>query len=148
MIDYARRIVIDSPFETVLVEVNRAIRAEGLDSLARIDVREYFRRSLRHDFRRYVLIEAWSPALALEAFQRTLDIGTMLPTTFVVYELADGETVVVAQAPLAPLTAEGPWRRNAPALAAIADQASERVARVLDRLQHRSLRKASTAPAA
>jgi len=138
MSDYGRRIVIDSSFETVLAEVSRAIRDEGLERLARIDLRDHFRRSLHRDCRRYVLIEAWSPALALEAFRRTLDIGTMVTTTFGVYELADGETIVVAQEPLAPLAAEESWRRDFPALAAIADQQSEKIARVLDHLQHRS----------
>jgi uncharacterized protein (DUF302 family) len=148
MTDYRRRIVIDMPFDAALVEMTQAIRDEGLETIARVDVRDHVRRSLGHDFRRYFLIEAWSPALAFAAFQRTLDIGTALPAAFVVYELADGETAVVAQEPLASLDADGAWRRDAPALAAIADEESAKVARVLDRLQHRSLRRASTMPAA
>ena len=52
--------------------------------------------------------------------------------------LADGETVVVATAPIALLADEGAWREHVPALAAVADRERERIARVLDRLRSTS----------
>lgn len=133
--DYGRRIVVDLGFEAVVGEVSRVIREEGLHAIARIDVRDHFWRDLGHDFRRYFLIEAWSPELAQEALRQDLDVGPAFPTTFAVYELANGETAVVARQPLSPLIADPEWRREAPALATIADREAERVARVLARLQ-------------
>jgi uncharacterized protein (DUF302 family) len=135
MIDYGRRIVIDAEFETALGAVCRALREEGLHTLARVDVREHFWRELSRDFRHYMLIDAWSPDLAFEALRHDLEAGTILPTTFAVYELSDGETAVVANEPVSPQADETGLREQAPALADIADLERERVARVLERLQ-------------
>jgi uncharacterized protein (DUF302 family) len=147
MSEYGRRLMVESGFETVVGEVSRAIREEGLQTIARIDVRDHFWRDLAHNFRQYVLIEAWSSQLALEALQRDLDVGTILYATFAVYELTDGHTVVVAREPFSALTANPDWRRAAPELAAIADREIERFARVLARLQQHSASHASGLPA-
>jgi len=138
MNDYGRRIVIDTGFEAAVGEVNRAIRDEGMQTIARVDVRDSFRRDLARDFRRYMLFEAWSPDLAFDALRNDLDAGTIFPTTIAIYELADGETAIMAKEPLAPIAAQPEWRRHASRLARVADRQSERVARVLERLQHRS----------
>ena len=147
MNEYGRRIVIASGFEAVVGEVSRALREEGLQTIARIDVRDHFWRDPGHDFRRYFLIEAWSPALALEALQHDLDAGTVFPTTFAIYELADSRTVVVVRQPFSPLIADREWRQQAPAVAAVADRETERVARVLARLQATPSHHASDQPA-
>lgn len=148
MNDYGRRIVLDLGFEAVLGEVSRAIREEGLQMIARVDIRDHFWRHLGHDFRQYFLLDAWSPEFAFEALRHNLEAGTMFPTTFAIYELADGETVVVAKEPLSSLAADSEWRKEAPALATIADRECERVARVLARLQHASSHRPSVSSAA
>ena len=66
MIDFGRRIVIDLEFETAVDETSRLIRQEGLKIIARVDLRDHIRRDLSRDFRRYVLIDAWSSTLAVE----------------------------------------------------------------------------------
>jgi uncharacterized protein (DUF302 family) len=138
MSDYGWRLVIDADFESTVGAVCRAIRDEGLQVLARTDVREHFWRHLSRDFRRYALIEAWSPDSAFDALQRDLDVSTVFPTRFAVYELADGGTAVAATAPMAPLADEVGWRAQAPTLAAVADREREHIARVLERLTLRS----------
>lgn len=82
MTDYGRRLVIDMEFERALTETTHAIGHEGMQIVARTDVRDRFWRDLGHDFRRYYLLEAWSPELAFEALRHSLDIGAILPTTF------------------------------------------------------------------
>jgi hypothetical protein len=67
-------------------------------------------------------------------------VGTILPATFAIYELPDGETAVVAKAPLAEAAADPDWRSHAPALAAIADRQGDQVAGVLARLEHAASR--------
>src|SRR4026209_375796 len=96
MTDYGRRIVLDRGFAATLADVSRALREEGLQTVGRFDVRHHFLQTQRHDFRRYFMIQAWSPELALEALTANLDVGTSLLATFAIYELADGETAVVA----------------------------------------------------
>jgi len=102
--------------------------------VGRTDLRVHFWRYLGRDLRRYVLFEAWSPDLAFEAIHLDLEAGTTFPTRFAIYELADGETVVTATEPMAPLADEPGWRESAPAVARLADQERERIARVFDRL--------------
>jgi hypothetical protein len=60
----------------------------------------------------------------------------MLTATVAIYELADGETAIVAAEPFAPVLADPAWRMAAPELARVADRESEQVARALMRLQH------------
>jgi uncharacterized protein (DUF302 family) len=148
MSDYGRRIVVDLPFEEALGTVRRAVCEQGLEVIARVDVRDRFRRVLAHDFRRYFLFEVWSPELALEALRQDLDAGTILPTTIVMYELADGETAISAREPLLPLAAHAGWRHHAPELAAIADHEAERMARVFATLTRRATLRDAVAPAA
>jgi uncharacterized protein (DUF302 family) len=97
MNDYGLRFVINTTFETTVGAVCRSIRDEGLQVLARSDVREHFWRHLSREFRHYVLIEAWSPDLALEALRNNLDAGVILTTTFAIYEVDESETAVVVK---------------------------------------------------
>lgn len=136
MTDYGRRIVVDLDFETTLGETARALRDEGLRAIARIDIRDHFRRDLARDFRQYYVIDAWSPELAIAALAHDLDAGAVLPTRVAIYELADGETAVVASEPLPPIMSDAEWQRHSPELAMLAREESRRIARVLERLQH------------
>lgn len=134
MTNYGRRLVIDSSFEATVGLVCRAIRDGGLQVVARTDLREHFWKHLSRGVRQYVLIDAWSPDLAFEAIHLDLEAATVFPARLAIYELADGETVVTATEPMAPLADEPGWREGSPALARIADQERERIARVFDLL--------------
>jgi uncharacterized protein (DUF302 family) len=94
MLDDGRRVVIDLPFDEAVAETTRAIEAEGLEVIGRLDVRDHFHIELLHDFRRYLLLDAWAPLAAFEALRRDLDAGATLPLRVAIYELADGETAV------------------------------------------------------
>jgi uncharacterized protein (DUF302 family) len=135
MSDYGRRIVVDAGFDRVVGTLNIAMRAEGLQPLAQVDVRDHFAREQSHDFRRYVLVQGWSPEVAMEALRQNLDAGTMLAAVFVVYELGDGETVVVGNPPLAAFADDYQWQRLFPTLASLAHSETQRVARVMDRIE-------------
>jgi uncharacterized protein (DUF302 family) len=148
MSDFGRRIVVDLEFENAVDETSRLIRQEGLKIIARVDLRDHFRRDLSHDFRRYLLIDAWSSTLAVEALRHNLDVGPILPITFSIYELADGESVVVAKEPLVPYVDNAAWRRDFPELATMADVETEHVARVFAGLHERARRTPSVVPAA
>ena len=148
MTNYGRRLVIDANFEGTVGVVCQAIRDEGLQALAQTDLCQHFWSHLSRDLRRYTLIDAWSPDLAFEAVHLDLEAGTMFPTRFAIYELADGETVVTATEPMAPLADEPGWREHAPALARIADRERERIAHVFDRLTSRELRRETADSAA
>ena len=145
MEDYGRRLVIDRPFDRALIAVMRVLHEEGWDLTGRFNVREYLRRKLHHDFRRYALLEATSPQLMLDALRQDLDVGAILPVTIAVYELADGETAVVVSEPFAPVLSNQAWRQAVPDLASLADQESDQLARALARLQRLVPRQESAA---
>jgi uncharacterized protein (DUF302 family) len=90
-----RRVILHLDFETTIGVLSRALRNEGFEILARVDVRDQCRHVFRHEFRQYILIEAWPPDLAFDALRRNPDLGPLLPVTFAAYELSAGETVVV-----------------------------------------------------
>lgn len=135
MDDYGRRIILDVSFELAVAETSQVLREEGFDVVSRFDVREYLGRSLHHECRRYWLFEVLAPDLTLEALQHDAGIGAILPITVAVFELADGETAVVASPPLAPVLTDLGWRAATPVLATLGDHASEQLAQALDRLQ-------------
>lgn len=135
MSDYGRRIVVDAGFERVVNTLNTAMRAERLQPLAQLDVRDHFAREQSHDFRRYALVQGWSPEFAIEALRHNLDAGTMLAAVFAVYELGDGETVVVGSPPLAAFADDYEWQRLFPTLASLARRETQRLARVMDRIE-------------
>jgi uncharacterized protein (DUF302 family) len=135
MDDYGRRVILDIPFELAVTETCQVFREEGLDVVTRFDVRDYLARTLHHDCRRYTLLEALAPEWTLEARRHDPSIGPILPVTVAIFELADGETAVVASPPFAPVLSDLAWREATSALATIGDRASDQLARVLDRLQ-------------
>lgn len=143
MRDYGRRLVIDSTFDRAVDLTIEALQREGLHIIGCVDLQDYARRTLRHDLRRYVLLQVLPTRLTIDALQHDLDAGTILPVAVAIYELADGETAVFAGEPFAPLLADRAWQASAPDLAIIAERESKQLARALTRLQRLSERPAA-----
>jgi uncharacterized protein (DUF302 family) len=139
MADYGRRIILDIPFEAAVAATSEAFRAEGFDTVSTLDVRDYLARHAHHECRRYLLLQAMLPQLTLDALQHDPETGPLLPATIAIFELADGETAVIASPTFAAVGSDFGWRANRPAIAAIADRAAESLARALDRLQTSAL---------
>lgn len=99
MADGTNRIVFNVDFETALGDVSRRIRDEGLETIARIDLRNCFWRHLGRNCRNYFLIETWPPESALQALEDDPAVGAGLPISIAVYEIAPLETGVAVHAP-------------------------------------------------
>lgn len=130
-------IVVDQDFDRIVVDMLKALQDEGLEILARVDVREHFKRVLGREFRRHLMFDVWSPDLAFGAIRQDLEVGTSVTTRFVIYELADGETAVAAAEGLSPLFHNSAYRSEHPGLAVLADRERERTTHVLARLQRK-----------
>ena len=135
MTGYGRKVVVQSDFETGVGAVGQALREEGFQVVARVDLRDHFWRHANTAFGPYVLIHAWSPDMALAALRLNADVGSCLATTFAVYKETDTTTVVLMRDPFSPMADESAWRMGTPDLASAADGERERAARVLDRLR-------------
>jgi uncharacterized protein (DUF302 family) len=129
MSEYGRRIVINRSFERALWSVMEAFVTAGF-TINATSVHHTVRRAGR-DLRRYVLLEALHPQVLWEALRLDLDIGVLLPCEIAVYELADGQTVVTAADPMAPAAYFASWRKDHPALAAVARDLENHVAEAL-----------------
>jgi hypothetical protein len=135
--------VLDMDFEQAMTEALQAFRAEDLEPIARTDVREQFRRTIGHDMhnlKRYVLLDVWSPRLAVDTYEHDPDGEAILPATFAIEELSDGRTAVTASEPLSWLLWDRAAQKNAQGLATFADEQDHRVAHVMERLQRSLVR--------
>jgi uncharacterized protein (DUF302 family) len=126
-----RRVVVDLPFDMARAELMQALTENDVTIVSQWDVRQYLQRTVRHDLRRYLVLETAVPHVVLEALLQDVEAGAILPTTVALFELADGETALVTAEPFAGLGASASWRGIHPELAALADHACEHLARAL-----------------
>ncbi len=112
-------------YDRAVARVEQALKAEGFGVLTRIDVRATMREKLDVDFRPYVILGACNPPLAHRALSAEDTIGLMLPCNVVVAETDAGSEVGIARprVMMQVAAAEG--------LSEVADEAEERLARVL-----------------
>jgi len=82
-----------------------ALKTEGFGVLTEIDVKTTLREKLGIDFRPYRILGACNPGFAYKALLAEDKIGTMLPCSVIVQELAPGRVEVAAIDPLASMAA-------------------------------------------
>lgn len=116
------------PYDEAVVRVKAALKEEGFGVLTEIDVQDTLRQKLGKEFRRYDIIGACNPPLALRALEAELQVGLLLPCNVVVYE--DGASTTVAA--FDPEAAMG--LADNPALEEVAKEAKAGLKRALERL--------------
>jgi len=114
------------PFDETIATVKSALAEQGFGVLTEIDVRSTLANKLGVDFRPYKILGACNPSFAHRALQLEDKVGTMLPCNVVVQE-KDGMVEVSAVDPIASMQAI-----DNPALADIARQVRDRLAKVVD----------------
>ena len=117
---------LNLPFEVAVNAITGALKTEGFGILTEIDVQATLKKKLDVPFRRYLILGACNPPLAYEALQNEREIGLLMPCNVIVYEDDAGKTVVSIADPQAMVAITG-----APALAAMADKARNKLARAL-----------------
>jgi len=126
---YAFGKIVASPFSVTEKRVREELQKEGFGILSEIDVTAKFREKLGKEFRNYVILGACNPAMAWEAFERELNIGTLLPCNVVVYDVVERGTAVMVMDPVAALSLI-----DNPDVTGIAVMVKEKLARVLAQL--------------
>jgi uncharacterized protein (DUF302 family) len=126
MISYGFTKEVDALFEQVLEQLPGKLEKEGFGVISKIDIGQKLREKIGVEFRKYVILGACNPPLALKALSAEENIGLMLPCNVIVYEKA-GKTVVGTIRPSAMMSMVG----NA-ALSEIAAIVEEKLKRVLD----------------
>jgi len=100
---YAFGKTVGMGYAEAVARVREELGKEGFGVLSEIDVTHKFKEKLGRDFRDYIILGACNPAMAWEAFQRELNIGTLLPCNVCVYTDDEGATVVMVMDPVAAL---------------------------------------------
>jgi uncharacterized protein (DUF302 family) len=125
---YGNSITIDAPFADTVERVRDKLQAEGFGVLTEIDVTSTMRAKLGEEMEDYVILGACNPPLAYAALQTDRSIGLLLPCNVVVRATDTGTTVEA----LDPQIMVG--LSDSLELKAVADDAGDRLRRVLDRL--------------
>jgi uncharacterized protein (DUF302 family) len=116
-------------FDAAVEAVTAALKQEGFGVLTRIDVRETLQQKIGVAFRPYLILGACNPQLAHRALLAEPQIGLLLPCNAVVQETADGAVLVSIADPKAMFSLV-----DTPELRAVADEAEQRLRRVMDAL--------------
>jgi len=113
-------------FDAAVAKTIDALKAEGFGVLTDIDIAATLKQKLGVEFRKYRILGACNPPLALKALSAEDKIGVMLPCNVIVQERAEGGVELAAIDPRAAMQ-----RVGNPALAAVAEDVAERLARAL-----------------
>jgi len=117
-------------FDEAVEAVTAALKNEGFGVLTEIDVKATLRKKLDVDFRRYMILGACNPDLAHRALAAESPIGLLLPCNVVVQEAPEGGVIVSIVDSRAMFAMV-----DNPAVAPVAEEADERLHRVLDALE-------------
>jgi uncharacterized protein (DUF302 family) len=117
---------LDMDYEQAVEKVTATLKEEGFGVLTSIDVKATLKAKIDVDFKRYIILGACNPKLAHRALTNENDVGLLLPCNVVVYERADGGSVVSAIDPAAMLSITG--RDD---LADLADEVKEKLTRAI-----------------
>ena len=119
---------LDAPMDEAIDRVTAALKEEGFGVLTTIDVKETMKQKLDVDFEPYRILGACNPHLALRALETVHDVGLLLPCNVIVHAHGNETKVEIAD----PVAMLGIVQKNE--LAAVAQEARERLQRVVQRL--------------
>lgn len=127
--NYERSITLDIPYAEAVPKVKEALGEQGFGVLSEIDVQATLKEKRGIDMEDYVILGACNPDLAHQALEIDRSIGVLLPCNVVVSSRGEGSTVQI----LDPQTMSSITERDE--LKPVADDASQRLQKVLDGLQ-------------
>jgi len=132
MAELGTEISLSDGFDAAIGKVTEALAAEGFGVISRIDMDKAFGEKLGVEFRRYAILGACNPKLAHKAVSARADVGLLLPCNVTVEAEGEGAKVRIVDA-RAMMGSAG--LDSSPEIAELANDASERLARVAGRLR-------------
>lgn len=85
---------LESSYDEALAKLPEALAAQGFGVVSEVDLGATLRAKIQEDVGRYRIIGACNPKLAHEALGRDRGVGIMLPCNVVLYDTAQGGTVL------------------------------------------------------
>jgi len=117
-------------FDEAVTRITESLQQEGFGVLTEIDVKATLKKKLDVDFRRYTILGACNPNLAHKALGAEPQIGLLLPCNVVVQETDDGNILASVIDPKAMFALV-----EKPELKAVAEEADQRLKRVVESLR-------------
>jgi len=117
------------PFEEAIDRIKAELKKEGFGVLTEIDVQKTLKGKIGVEFRKYRILGACNAPFAYKALQAEDKIGTMLPCSVIVQELASGGVEVAAIDPLASMAAVAN-----PGLGEVGQEVREKLKRAVEAL--------------
>lgn len=121
-------ITVQLDFADTVARVREALQSEGFGVITEIDIRATMADKLHLEYPDFLILGACNPMLAHTALETDPGVAALLPCNVVVRRSGD-EVVVEAVDPQLLVSATGEE-----ALAAVADEAADRLKRVLDKV--------------
>ena len=116
-------------FDAAVAKAIEALKAEGFGVLTDIDIAATLKQKLGGEFRKHRILGACNPPLAHKAVAAEDEIGATPPCNVIVQARLEGGVELAAIDPRAATRRVGD-----PALAAVAEEVAERLARAASRL--------------
>lgn len=85
--------VTNYSFEQAIEKVTDELKKEGFGILSSIDFKDTFKKKIDVDFKKYTVLGACNPQIAIGALQTEEELGLFLPCNVLVYE-KDSKTVI------------------------------------------------------
>ncbi len=85
--------VTNYSFEQAIEKVTDELKKEGFGILSSIDFKDTFKKKIDVDFKKYTVLGACNPKIAIGALQTEEELGLFLPCNVLVYE-KDSKTVI------------------------------------------------------
>ncbi len=126
---FAYRAELNISFEKAKEKVTSALKEEGFGVLTEIDMQTTLKKKLDIEFRQYVILGACNPPLAYQSLNIQLNVGLLLPCNVIVYEEGGGSVIEILNPIIMMDVADNPD------LVPVAQDAQERLLRVINKLQ-------------
>lgn len=130
MSDLGFKVQLEGDFDEVEARVRQALMEEGFGILTEINVRDTLKKKLDVEFRPYKILGACNPPLAHRALTAVPDAGLLLPCN-VTLSQEEGNMIEVSIIDPMIMLSVG----NLPQLKSVADDAGEKLQRVVEALK-------------
>jgi uncharacterized protein (DUF302 family) len=128
--NYGMRQQLQMSYTDAISAIKAALQEEGFGILTEIDVKETLKKKLDVEHKPYIILGACNPTLAYQGLQTEPELGLLLPCNVIVYDSGDGASTVSILDPMQMMS-----MADNPDLQPIADEATERLQRVLQQLK-------------